>query len=101
MARTRVKFYVGLSAKRDSENRVVGISVSGTTLTPSKAGIPVEIELDVDNDIFEPLRFTTGALTINASPATAPEPVATVPSEAGPPSLYGRALERARAAAEE
>lgn len=91
-------FYVNLEPTFDHSGNVVGFKPVGVTQSVSRAkGIPVELNMEIDSAVFEPLKISAGTISIPAPSAgtasVTPPPPAPAPL---PTTAYGRALAKAR-----
>jgi hypothetical protein len=68
------------------------------TQTVSRAkGIPVELNMEIDSAVFEPLQISAGTISIPAPSSTAASVTPPPPSPpTTPTSAYGRALAKAQ-----
>jgi hypothetical protein len=91
-------FYVNLEPVFDRAGNVVGFKPVSVTQSVSRAkGVPVEFIIEIDSAVFEPLKISTGTISIPA-PSTGATTVQPPPpvSAPAPTTAYGRALAKAR-----
>jgi hypothetical protein len=91
-------FYVNLEPVFDRAGKVAGFKPVSVTQTVSRAkGVPVELNMEIDSAVFEPLKISAGTITIPAPSASAasvqPPPPSAPPA---PTTAYGRALAKAQ-----
>lgn len=89
--------YVNLEPVFDNANRVVGFKPVSVTQSVSRAkGVPVELNMEIDSAVFEPLQISAGTIAIPAphvgAATVTPPPPSPPPA---PTTAYGRALARA------
>lgn len=90
-------FYVNLEPVYDRSGDLVGFKPVAVTQNVSRAkGIPVELNMEIDSSVFEPLKISAGTIVISAPSPTAasvvPPPASPAPA---PTTAYGRALAKA------
>lgn len=90
--------YVNLEPVFDRLGNITGFKPVGVTQSVSRAkGLPVELNLEIDSAVFEPLKISAGIISI---PAPSPTAASVSPPVPGPPpaptTAYGRALAKAQ-----
>lgn len=91
-------FYVNLEPTFDRAGNVNGFRPVSVTQSVSRAkGVPVELNMEIDSSVFEPLKISAGTISI---PAPSPTAASVAPPPASPPpaptTAYGRALAKAQ-----
>lgn len=91
-------FYVNLEPTFNRAGDVIGFKPVAVTQGVSRAkGVPVELNMEIDSAVFEPLKISAGTISIpapNAGAASVTPPPPSPPP--APTTAYGRALARAK-----